>query len=152
MSQHLSERHSPLRDCWSRLRTRTPKSVVSALIKQSQRLPSETLPVADLGQRQRTRRSSAPDISHRGRRPTSVILDVPGSAGSKRKTPTDCLRQYLPPWHQSVPCIARPSSAQSQGSSMKDHARPCNLKTPAERFNACVAANRLRPPPKADIA
>ena len=43
------------------------ESVVSALIKQSQRLPERTLPVADLGPRQRARRSSAPDLGHRGR-------------------------------------------------------------------------------------
>ena len=43
------------------------ESVVSALIKQSQRLPRRTLPVADLGPRQRARRSPAPDTGHRRR-------------------------------------------------------------------------------------
>ena len=43
------------------------ESVVSALIKQSQRLPGELLSVADLGQRQGACRPSAPDVGHRGR-------------------------------------------------------------------------------------
>ena len=43
------------------------ESVVSALIKQSAAIAWRTLPVADLGQRQRACRPPAPGIGHRGR-------------------------------------------------------------------------------------
>jgi IS30 family transposase len=44
------------------------ESVVSALIKQSQRLPSELYRSLTRDRGKETRRSSAPDIGHRGRR------------------------------------------------------------------------------------
>jgi IS30 family transposase len=43
------------------------ESVVSALIKQSQRLPSELYRSLTWDRAKRARRSSAPDIGHRGR-------------------------------------------------------------------------------------
>ena len=59
------------------------------------------LPVADLGQRQRARRSSAPDIGHRGRR-LLLRSSLSLAARVKRKH-----QQIAPPvssaWHRSVP-------------------------------------------------
>ena len=68
----------------------------------------------------------------------SVILAVPGSA-DQTKTPTDCCASTF---HVApiCPCIARPSLARSQGSSMKGRERPWLYQTPAEKFAECVAA------------
>jgi hypothetical protein len=76
---------------------------------------------------------------------TSVILAVPGSAG-QTKTPTDCCASIFRV-AQICPCIARPSSAQSQGCSMKDPERPCSIR-PQLRSLQNVLQRSVEPAPK----
>src|SRR4029077_20467165 len=60
-----------------------------------------TLPVADLGQRQRARRSSAPDIGHRGRR---LLLRSSLSLAARAKRKHQQIAAPVPStWHRSVP-------------------------------------------------
>ena len=83
-------------------------SVVSALIKQSQRLPSEFYRSLtwnrgkELADHQRLTLATEVEA-------TFVILDLPGSAG-QTKTPTDCFASIFRV-APICPCVASPSSA-----------------------------------------
>jgi hypothetical protein len=117
------------------------ESVVSALIKQSQRLPSELYRSLtwdrgkELADHQRLTLATEVDVS-------SVTLAVPGSVG-QTKTPTDCcasIFRVAPIYH----CIARPSSARLPGSSMKGRERPCSFK-PQLRSSQNVLRRSVEP-------
>src|SRR5712671_4105991 len=101
------------------------ESVVSALIKQSQRLPSELYRSLtwdrgkELADHQRLTLATEVEVYF-------VILDLPGSAG-QTKTPTDCCASIFRV-APICPCTARPSSVLSQGSSMKGRERPCSIR------------------------
>src|SRR5271168_3622245 len=73
---------------------------------------------------------------------TSVTLAVPGSAG-QTKTPTDCCASIFRA-APICPCIARPSSARSQGSSMKGRERPCSIR-PQLRSSQNVLRRSVEP-------
>src|SRR5271155_3667228 len=73
---------------------------------------------------------------------TSVTLAVPGSAG-QTKTPTDCCASIFRA-APICPCIARPSSARSQGSSMKGRERPCSIR-PQLRSSQNVLQRSVEP-------
>jgi hypothetical protein len=116
-------------------------SVVSALIKQSQRLPSELYRSLtwdrgkELADHQRLTLATESTS-------TSDILAVRGSAG-QTKTPTDCCASIFRV-ASICPCIARPSSARSQGSSMKGRERPCSIR-PQLRSSQDVLRRSVEP-------
>ena len=101
------------------------ESVVSALIKQSQRLPSELYRSLtwdrgkELADHQRLTLATEVEVYF-------CDHDLPGNAG-RTKTPTDCcvsIFRVAP----ICPCTARPGSVPLQGSSMKGRERPCSIR------------------------
>ncbi len=101
------------------------ESVVSALIKQSRRLPSELYRSLtwdrgkELADHQRLALATDVDI---------YFCDpaLRGNADQTR-TPTDCCANICRVG-RICPCTARPSSAPLQGSSMSDHGKHCFIR------------------------
>ena len=102
------------------------ESVVSALIKQSQRLPSELYRSLTWNR--------GKELADYQRLTLATEVEVyfcdprsPLAAPAQTKTPTDCCANIF---HAGLicPCIAKPNSARSQGSSMKGPERPCSIK------------------------
>jgi hypothetical protein len=100
------------------------ESVVSAPIKQSQRLPSELYRSLtwDRGK----------ELAYHQRLTLAAEVDVyfcdprsPWQRGSN-ETPTDCCANIFRV-APICPCTARPSSVPSQGSSIKGRERPCSI-------------------------
>ena len=101
------------------------ESVVSALIKQSQRLPGELYRSLtwdrgkELADHQRL--TLATEVES-----IFVTLGLPGSA-AQTKIPTDCCASIFR-GAPICPCTARPSSVPSHDSSMKGRERPCAIR------------------------
>ena len=118
------------------------ESVVSALIKQSQRLPSELYRSLtwdrgkELADHQRLTLATEVDVY------IFVTLGHPGSA-AQTKTPTDCCANIF---HAEpiCPCTARPSSAPSLDSSTRDPERPCYIK-PQQTSSQSVLQRSVEP-------
>src|ERR1700746_3479804 len=117
------------------------ESVVSALIKQSQRLPSELYRSLtwdrgkELADHQRLTLATEVEVYYCDPR-------CHGSAG-QAKTPIDCCASIF----RAVPicpCIARPSSVRSQGNSMKGRERPCSIR-PQLRSSQNVLRRSVEP-------
>jgi IS30 family transposase len=92
------------------------ESVVSALIKQSQRLPSELYRSLTWDRGKELADHQRLTLAPRSRS-TFVILALLGSVG-QTKTPTDCCANIFRV-APICPCTAKPSLVPSQGSSMK---------------------------------
>ena len=101
------------------------ESVVSALIKQSQRMPSELYQSLtwDRGKElaDHKRLTLASDVES-----TSATLALPGSAAPTR-TQTGCFASTCRTG-PTYPCTAKPNSAPSLGSSTSGQERPCSTK------------------------
>src|SRR3984893_18776102 len=117
------------------------ESVVLALIKQSQRLPSELYRSLtwdrgkELADHQRLTLATEVNVYFCDPR-------CPWQRGSNENT-NRLLRQYLPR-APICPCIARPASARSQGSSMKGRERPCSIR-PQLRSSQNVLQRSVEP-------
>ena len=113
------------------------QSVVTALIKQSKKLPGELYQSLtwDRGKElaDHKRLALASDVKVYFCDPRS-----PWQRGSKR-TPTVC-SVCICPTEPIYPCTARPSSAQSPGNSTSDPERPCSTGHLRRFFAECVAA------------
>src|ERR1700694_1738164 len=100
-------------------------------------IAQRTLPVADLGQRQRARRSSASDIGHRGR--VEVYFCDPRSPWQRgsNESANRLLRQYLPRGADlSLHSQAKLSAIARQLNERPG--KPLLYKPPADKLGECV--------------
>jgi len=125
------------------------ESVVSGADQTIAEIAQRTLPVADLGQRQRARRSSAPDLGHRGRGSIFVTLGLPGSSAQRKHQQIACANIFPRGTDLSLHSQAKLSAIARQ---LDERPRKTLLyQTRADKFAECVASDQLNPPRKADI-
>ena len=105
------------------------QTVISALIKQAKKLPSELYKSFDLGPGQGAYGSSDNSRWQPTSTSTSAIHKVPGSAG-RNENANGLLRQYFPKG-PTYRCTREPYLRVAV-SSTNGHARPCNLKLQQE--------------------
>ncbi len=109
------------------------------LIKQSRKLPGETLPILDLGPRQGARRSQAPGPGGGCR---GLLLPRPSialAAQAPTRSTNRLLRQYLP--HGTDLSLHSQAKLTSIARQLNERPRKTLLyETPAQKFAQCVAA------------